>query len=196
MEKTFKVVIVPSTKPSMLYMGIDKKLYFEDYFVKPNQWFAEGSKLIPYHIYIISDENINNGDWCLDFDGHTIYQSTDKTSDSVSNKIISSTDESITPYSWIQTPFTNQYIKYYNEGNPIADIHLHFSQTPRDTHYVAYAYVNNTGYPIVNYKEYEQKEKDRDYNAYAVKKLKIAINYLQLKDMNVSQVKEWIKNNI
>jgi hypothetical protein len=39
-------------------------------------------------------------------------------------KIISSTDKSITPNSWIPDSFVIDYVKAYNEGRPITDVGL------------------------------------------------------------------------
>lgn len=79
------------------------------------------------HIYILSNEKIENGDWYLSQDGKDvkISQCQGKEIPFLSKKIIATTDISLR---LPQPPqeFIEAYIKVYNEGNPITEVMIEY----------------------------------------------------------------------
>jgi hypothetical protein len=64
--------VLPTDKPSRLYKSIDNELSFTDI------EFEQGGFNKNQNIYITSDEEIKEGDWCYDSDGKQILQFNNK----------------------------------------------------------------------------------------------------------------------
>jgi len=103
----------------------------------------------PQHLYIISDDKIENGDWCLNISKNIIYQKDRLPMDIMWKKIIATTDTSLmitlsVPHiggqpnrkmlDVIKLPkpsqqFIEQYIESYNKGEVITEVLVEYEQT-------------------------------------------------------------------
>lgn len=114
-----EVVILPAKKSRMaLYDGVlgKKRKYAEDY-----------SVIIPQHLYIISDEEIKEGDWCVN-PNTTIVQYRQRFRDKeILKQIIATTDEGL-GLPTISIEFIEQYIKDYNNGNQITEVLVEYTE--------------------------------------------------------------------
>lgn len=144
MKKTYKIVMLPTDneKPFTGLVKINS--------VKPhlgygdmNNDFHNADHIHPQHLYIISDQEIKEGDWCIMLDsfGNVFSNAQQWLGKGVLNdglrKIISSTDKDITPNSFIHESFIPVYIKAHNEGKQITEVELEIE----------------TGYPPFDYEK-------------------------------------------
>lgn len=129
-----EVVMLASKKPSLLYIQEDETLYFNISNTKMH--LSEHFK--PQHFYIVSNEEIKEGDWVV-YENEVIYQNNYGKIGSVigdedfirkyCKKIIATTDESIgytdirvspvknfCTYPQPSDSFIKNYIKEYNKG--------------------------------------------------------------------------------
>ena len=89
------------------------------------------------HLYIISDDEIKEGDWFIDLKDNTIWQNKAKENMRKSifpecKKIISTTDSSLSQTSRAEIPqpsdsFIKKYIEEYNKGNIITDVLVEYN---------------------------------------------------------------------
>jgi len=122
---TFRVVMLPThgtTKSNIILVEGELRLltnYYED--------------ICGQHLYILSDNEIKGGDWCLG--GDRIFHNTVQL-DAYINiyKIISSTDKSIAPNSWIPESFVNAYVKSFNDVKQITEVDLEWDERGIDTY--------------------------------------------------------------
>jgi len=142
MKKTHTVVMLPTEKASTLGFAGDKLHYSK----------TEGEKTsfyIPQHLYILSDEEIKEGDWfihinlkktfkCCKASSNTIWANDMEMGDMVNRckKVIATRDKSLKVITGIvgsgtgeqlpQIPqsFVPIFVKAYNEGNPITEVEL------------------------------------------------------------------------
>lgn len=138
MKKTFKVVMLPTEKASKLFISSRGDLLYGEIDTESEE--NCGSE---QHLYIISDEEIKEGDWVYDTFDLDIYQVTsehlesmDKQVNTLCKKVIASTDitlyytskkqteESNYPIPQIPKSFIQAYIKAYNEDKPITEVDL------------------------------------------------------------------------
>lgn len=142
MKKTFKVVMLPTEKASRLWLrGSDNKLILENN-LQHNSTTVKGCQ----HLYIISDDEIKEGDWFYNpATKEVLFASKDMlswNSDTTQEhkgwkKIVATTDimlgrESNPKSSFylegglpqLPASFIQAYIKAYNEGNPITEVDL------------------------------------------------------------------------
>ena len=152
MKKTHKVCMLPTEKASLIGKYIDtNQLVFNN----PNH------KDIPrgefQHLYILSSEPINSGDWCIDIEDNTLFQvkeqghsgllrsNTDSYVEDSCKKIIATTDKSL-KLKWdnlqsvvhngvetnllpqIPESFIQEYIAEYNKGNVITEVELEYEE--------------------------------------------------------------------
>lgn len=116
---------------------------------KSNIWFRNGKleyncskskKINPHDLYIVSDEEIKEGDWVLNISSNEFYQCNDISKSNQykhNKKIIATTDTSLTILEDIgdnsgfgvevelpqpSQEFIEKYIKEYNKGNIILNI--------------------------------------------------------------------------
>ncbi len=119
--RTFKVVMLPTEKASIISLIPHNKLET----TLTGKPISSGNN---HHLYIISNDEIKGGDWCINRNLDTIYKIDSR--DSLShihlrwNKIVCSTDKSMTPNCWIPDSFVQAYIKAYNEGKEITEVDL------------------------------------------------------------------------
>ena len=144
MKKAHKVVMIATEKEGIMYINMNSgNLIF-----KPETFWNKTKTLTglqhrqPYHLHIISDEKIQNGDWCilLDSFGNVFLGEPQQylaTKDQVLNnglrKVIASTNKFITPNSWIPNSFVQAYMNAYNNGKPIIEVNLEMSHMPELT---------------------------------------------------------------
>lgn len=142
MKKTFKIVMLPTEKASSIVFEDDdpiKKLHICPTERQHEKWNYQ-------HLYIISDDEIKEGDWVLNKETNEIYQrkhynnGKSKLSEQ-EKKIVATTDKSlgITDHRVSPVPnfcdmpqipesFIQAYIKAYNDGHPITEVDLEIEQ--------------------------------------------------------------------
>lgn len=135
--KTYLVIMLPTENVDGIinrHLGIDYK----------ESWLSPANKKGNYHLYILSDEEIKEGDWYID-DSNSVRQSITSDKDywirrKDYKKVIASTDKSLgqkafpdlhpsKSNSFILLPqipesFIQEYVKAYNEGKPITEVDL------------------------------------------------------------------------
>jgi hypothetical protein len=133
-----KVVMLPTNEKAIRKGQIG--------FVKENTWIGTCSNVeldniavnqgdvVPQHLYIISDEEIKVGDWCIDKNNCIYKQETDKIFQTFtnSNKIITTTDKSLE----LPEPspeFIDKFIREYNKGNVIEEVMVEYDAYNRST---------------------------------------------------------------
>jgi len=137
MKKTHKVVMLPTEKASRIHLANNKLIYGKEL-------FTDGLTGRNQHLYITSNDEIKEGDWCLFFwDGGQLgsdkpqqYQpSKGHVLNDGLKKIVATTDTSLKVTDLIsdkyavyvpQLPesFIQAYIKAYNEDKPITEVDL------------------------------------------------------------------------
>lgn len=166
-ENNTVIVLNPSTNklsiPKELIIGTDSLKRFKEV------------GFIPQHIYIISDDEIKEGDWRLDIRTNKIYQSVKQDAElydtSFRKKIIVTTDTSlkIEGKLWKTTTnlpqpskqFIEKYVESYNKGEVITDVLVEY-----EDYIIKY---NTKG--ITNIKSNRLKVNPKD-NTITIKKLK------------------------
>lgn len=144
MKKTFKMVMLPSKKASGLFMHIGKFMF------SPGTKQDNVPETYPQNLFIISDDEIKESDvgipQCFNesFNNKAIryIRKNDKMIDCIvvsdgkaeflttkhlfdnADKIIASTDKTITPHSWISESFVKAYVKAFGEGVKISEVDL------------------------------------------------------------------------
>ena len=88
MKKECTVVMIPTKETSRIWKSKHGRLYFD----QAN--FNDEDEITYHHLYVLSDE-IKEGDWFMN-DLHEIYQSNGSTDYKPCNKIIATTDSSLT----------------------------------------------------------------------------------------------------
>ena len=158
---------------------------------KYNQWINQ-------HLYIISDDEIEDGDWFINLLDNSIHQATNWIYVSTCKKIIATTDTSLieniemigTGSTYLfklpqpSQQFIEKYIESYNKGEVITDV------------LVEYEAMNTT---IVNrnYNDFEPKVNPKD-NSITIKKLKENWNREEVTEILLDRgiSKEWIEKNL
>lgn len=180
MKKTFKVVMLPTEKASHIHF-VTPKDNIGDNYEKVNGKLVplKTNKLLytdntteygfpPQHLYIISDDEIKEGDWVYDSSSlpqdapikririiddthYTLYGDTSRNLKCHYKKIVATTDSlHVFRYDYLpQLPasFIQAYIKAYNEGNPITEVDLEIE---------LHKWVNST-YPVGHRPTYQIK---------------------------------------
>lgn len=144
MKKSFKVVMLPTEKSIGVYekclwlSKLGKDLHYE--LAGYAEHKIEGVK--KQHLYIISDEEIKEGDWVTD-DIIKPFQLTRSHIELLEGteekdtckKVIATTDKSIVypvnSFPWmpeVPESFIQAYVKAYNEGNPIIEVELEIEE--------------------------------------------------------------------
>jgi len=141
MKKTYKVVMLPSNKPTMLEFDEYKQLWLNPELQHDNN----PDTVQEYqHLYFISDEKIKIGDWVYDKLNKTIHQVDSAYSYRGYPKIIATTNEDIwksasSNYSrengvWgcdkIDESFVKDFHSAYNDDNPITEVELDYKNLP------------------------------------------------------------------
>ena len=121
-----------------IILSTNKKVH--DTYMVDNLEFHYNDKKLSYNgieqnLYIISlDEEIKEGDWCINDNLDTLYQSDWKDDTANWNKVIATTDilftpivDMINPYvPQIPQQFIEEYIVEYNKGNVIEDVEVEY----------------------------------------------------------------------
>jgi len=135
LKKKCRAVMLPTEESSMIATGkVDNLLV-------TNKINPFDSKLWQnQHLYIVSDDKIEEGDWYINISSDKVYQAGKYnyltfTSEDHCKKIIATTDKSliIGVPQFIKgylpqpsTQFIEKYIKAYNAGNPIMDVMVEY----------------------------------------------------------------------
>lgn len=132
MKKTHKIIMLPTEKVGKLWLRqSDSKLISENN-LQHNSSTVKGCQ----HLYILSDEEITEGDWITD--KYRVWQWKDDSSLLGRKKIVATTDESLKigggtgrredgisfPLPQIPESFIKDYIKAHNKGKPITEVDL------------------------------------------------------------------------
>ena len=121
--QTFQVVMLPTEKATKLFLDSSDRLILD----KKEDTNPEDKGTSNQHLYIISKEKPQIGDWCINYS--LLYQIDDR--DSLNHvflrwkKIIATTDKSL-GLPLIHDSFLSPYIKAYNEGKQIKEADLEF----------------------------------------------------------------------
>jgi hypothetical protein len=130
--KRAQVVILP-TKFSKIYKEDDDKLYQDEV-------LRSYGGVDHFHLYIISDDEIKDGDWCYNFTLKTVEKAlSDRKTTNTFKKIIATTDISLSPQAWIGSigylslpqpsqQFIDKYIESYNKGEVITDVLVEYER--------------------------------------------------------------------
>lgn len=143
-SKTYKVVMLPTEKASDLCLYTpqthDVSNNILNYGNYNQRLYGLDKKPLYQHLYIISDEEIKEGDWFYNLaTKEVLFASKDMLSWNMNatqehkgwKKIVATTDKSLgepRPHSqalaYIPTSFIEAYIKAYNEDKPITEVDL------------------------------------------------------------------------
>ena len=133
MKKTVKVVMLPTEKATHLIKDIVSGILTFD-----KDGYGD-TEYIPQHLYLISDDEIKEGDWYIATDIKSVIQcnkvttyihggSTQSPKD-LAKKIVATTDNTINvnyPIAEIPESFIQAYIESYNNGKPITEVDLEY----------------------------------------------------------------------
>ena len=118
--------MLPTFSKSNLYLTDESKLVMDN-------MLSDFAQVDKQHFYIISNDDINFGDWYYNPVLKKVQKKYSKEQDYIKrdncNKIIASSDKSITPNSWIPESFVNAYIKSFNEGKTITEVDLEMTSS-------------------------------------------------------------------
>lgn len=130
MKKTFKVVMLPTENRGALTLRINKPELIINYSSPDNKFW------INQHLYILSDDEIKEGDWYIN-SGGCLFQAKNYLSLNTDKKIVATTDKSIgytdrrvspvpnfCDYPQLNESFIQAFIKAYNDGKPITEVDL------------------------------------------------------------------------
>lgn len=149
MFKRANVVVLPTNKKASIFIDTIEPgvLIFDKNYLESNiHW-----KDVPhYHLYITSDDKIEEGDWWLNKDANYNNIINDRSLAKLANnapsckKIIATTDTSIkikseqagdntwyNPYPKPSDSFISKYIEEYNKGNIITDVMVEYDEKQR-----------------------------------------------------------------
>ncbi len=136
-KKTFKVIMLPTEKD-----GAILKFDASDTLIVAQGTIHSNVPFKKFDLYIISDDEIKEGDNVAHKDriltvgkNRGLYLSVYELSHidvrtDACKKVIASTDKEITPKSWINKSFVNDYVEAKNGGNPIIKVDLEIDTIP------------------------------------------------------------------
>lgn len=144
MKKTFPIVMLPTEKASSIHLN-PKKLVKWHMDITPTN-----KDCVNQHLYIISDDEIKEGDWYIDdtlqlrkaIMSDKDWQNSGKPAYTICKKIVATTDKSLGkegytgiredmaffPLPQLRESFIQSYIKAYNEGKPITEVDLEMEE--------------------------------------------------------------------
>lgn len=165
-------------------------------------------------IYILSDDKIEDGDWCYDEYNKIIFQNKSIGTPGMSKKIIATTNTSLNLPQPSQQ-FINKFIEEYNKGNMINDVLveydnleyngiktysngiLQFDNTTKNSNYNKPKTDKNNTITIKRLKENWNREELPEKIIELCKKFQRIKNYNALDfDTNQTEFKQWISNNL
>lgn len=208
--KKCKVVMLPTKETSSIIKWTSKNVL--EYSKNP---FFISKEQVPQHLYIISDDEIKEGDWYLDKTNNTIHQATKVVQNNKEQleypayKIIATTDSSLTilvGYNNVETSlpqpsqsFIEKYIESYNAGKVIEDVMVEYDECQTfkdDACNVRFSCCNNPIKLKINPKD----------NTITIKKVKDSWNREEVIKLiqtacddtcfNPQQIDKWIKDNL
>lgn len=115
MEQQFDIILLPDTTGEKYRKIHLVKTMDELYIISLGHAVASSEDIIPQHLYVISDEEILDGDWCLY--GDRVLQACGDVvpfANSHSKKIIASTDERLA-VKLLDEKFVNDYVRFSHE---------------------------------------------------------------------------------
>lgn len=123
--KRTKIVILPTTnKSNIILSGFNTLFKTPPMSVKTSDTYQ--------HLYILSDEEIKEGDWCINKNGVLFKQETDKIFPlfNGSKKVIATTDPKLHKDGIAKIPITfiEEYITEYNKGNIIELVNVEYQR--------------------------------------------------------------------
>jgi hypothetical protein len=220
MFKKHKVVMLPTEKAENCLIRNEsgnKSLWKNN--PKGHYFTQEYLKSVPatsHHLYILSDDEIKEGDWYIDTYSAIPLKASENhiNKHSTSKKIIATTDESLKWYmiGFLPQPsqsFIEKYIEEYNKGNVITDVLVEYEDADFD-------YINTRlqGKPMVkpvvkvnpkdntitikkvkdSLKEFLQK--NPDYKEEVIELLHKRMRYTLNDWYDESTTLKWIKENL
>jgi len=138
MYKKCKVVILPTDKKARLMIDKHRELQSTPHYCRTKIFHAQMKT--PQHLYILSDDEIKEGDWYIVLPEDSVRQCSMKFDTHRDfKKIIASTDFSLTskgvyPYNpnvdynipSIPKSFIDKYVSEYNKGNKIEEVMVEY----------------------------------------------------------------------
>ena len=159
------------------------------------------------HLYVLSDDEIKEGDYCYSYKMNKIVKSTcDVSREANKNigfwkKVIATTDKTLSQTNRTEIPqpsqqFIQKYIEEYNRGNIITDVLVEYELISNEEYFL------NTINPDENVPYFDEDLKiNPKYNTISIKKVKDSWNreevenliYSAMKDRRYTTVAEWQK---
>ena len=130
--KKCKVLLLPTNEKSKIILSFKEKSFNQ--LIEPKLTLIKESNyqlsnIQSQHLYIISDDEIKEGDWCID-SNRNIFQHKNHFPISIGQrKIITTTDSSLGLPQPSQQ-FIQKYIEEYNRGNIITDVLVEYNYNP------------------------------------------------------------------
>lgn len=139
MKKTFPLIMLPAKGASRLMYPTDLDLDYGKLIYHDEALCVEG--VHPQHLYILSDDKIEDGDWCIDVNSNQIFQCIKNKIDGIYDKenwvrlhknckkVIVTTDNTFKQVI-IQIPdsFLPVYVKANNDGKLITEVDLEIEE--------------------------------------------------------------------
>lgn len=131
--KKTKVVMLPTEKSSDIILRTrDNVIHQKKYY--GTAWEDMGD--VYQHLYFLSDDEIKEGDWCVNLAHKLVVKPTDiewanSNKDNL-KKIIATTDRLEIPYQWSIIPqpsegFIQKFVESYNSGNQISEVDVEYN---------------------------------------------------------------------
>ena len=178
MRKPSQVVMLSTNEKASLKLGQNGLLV--------NNTFGYDSHFTNQHLYILSDEEIKEGDWCYGMDGIFQYKGKINLPDiELPKKIIATTNKSIflpdrfPSFIYLPQPsqsFIEKFVEEYNKGNVITEVMVEYESigayaNPKyDSDYQLKINSDNTiniSMPKDSWSREEVRQKLNDYRLYA-----------------------------
>jgi hypothetical protein len=131
MYKKCKLVMLTSNEKAPIFSIRSWKKLYNSNMVKAINPITFNDDESYQHLYIISDEEIKEGDWCIINDSIRIGKYDGNINKNWYKKIISSTDSNLNLPQPSQS-FIDKYIEEYNKGNIITDVMVEYDTTLGD----------------------------------------------------------------
>ncbi len=147
MKKKCKVVMLPANEKAntlALYTPDKHDVVREVLNISNHNQRLYGGEPDCQHLYILSDDEIKEGDWCLDTLHNDVFQfGVFRGSSNSNKKIIATTDKSIQQsepdgiggstswfYPSLSENFIEKYVEEYNKGNVITEVLVEYDMGP------------------------------------------------------------------
>lgn len=130
------VVMLPTNEKAVekedIVLNYPHSMFIATNNMRPNSLIADYYK--SQHLYITSDKEIKEGDWCIQNDNYLckITCNQDRTQQGL-KKIIATTDKSL-GLPTVSDGFIKKFIERYNAGNPITEVMVEYEEYPITTY--------------------------------------------------------------